>query len=109
MINKLLYRPYTYRMKILTIALLFCFFTSRLSAADLQLGSKLHQDNCIACHTAMTGGDGSVLYTRENRRVTSLDSLAKQVNRCQSSLGLNWSTDQRQNVQHYLNEKYYNF
>ena len=109
MTSKLLYRPYAYWMKILPIAILFCLFTSHLSAADTQLGGKLHQDNCIACHAAMTGGDGSVLYTRKDRRVTSLDSLAKQVHRCQSSLGLNWSTDQQQNVQHYLNEKFYNF
>ena len=109
MSNKLLYWLYTYWMKILPIAFLFCLFTSHPSAADLQLGSKLHQDNCLACHAAMTGGDGSMLYTRKNRRVTSLDSLAKQVYRCQSSLGLNWSTDQQQNVQHYLNETFYNF
>ncbi len=72
-------------------------------------GSLLHEENCIACHAAMTGGDGSVLYTRKNRNVTSSEALTKQVNRCQSSLELNWSEQQINTVQSYLNKMYYNF
>ncbi len=74
-----------------------------------QDGSTLHAENCIACHSAMTGGEGTVLYTRDDRNVTSLDQLSKQVNRCQSSLGLNWSADQISSVQKYLNQSFYQF
>ncbi len=77
-----------------------------LSAQD---GAALYAENCVACHAAMTGGDGSVLYTRDDRSVKSSDALHKQVNRCQSSLGLNWSNAQINSVQQYLNNSFYKF
>lgn len=96
-------------MKIFTKITLFFLLLCCINFTFAQSGSQLHQANCIACHAAMTGGDGSLLYTRNNRRVTSPESLAKQVHRCQSSLGLNWSAAQQQSVQQFLNESYYKF
>ena len=90
----------------LFVLLLFICVTQFVLAED---GLILHQENCIACHAAMTGGDGSVLYTRKNRNVTSSAALTEQVNRCQSSLELNWSEQQINTVQSYLNKMYYNF
>ena len=72
-------------------------------------GSALHKDNCIACHAAMTGGDGSVLYTRKDHKVTNSEELSKQVHRCQSSLELNWSEQQIHAVQTFLDKMYYKF
>ncbi len=37
--------------------------TSPSQFAFAEDGELLHQENCITCHAAMTGGDGSVLYT----------------------------------------------
>ena len=88
-------------------ALLLFICATQLAFAEN--GSALHEENCIACHAAMTGGDGSVLYTRKNRNVTSSAALTKQVNRCQSSLELNWSEQQINTVHSYLNKMYYNF
>jgi mono/diheme cytochrome c family protein len=82
------------------------FIQHTVNAED---GSSLHAENCIACHASMTGGDGSVLYTREDHSVKSVDDLRKQVNRCQSSLGLNWSDEQISSVQQYLNTSFYKF
>jgi hypothetical protein len=96
-------------MRILHIILYLCLLAPALNAADSQLGKNLHQENCISCHAAMTGGDGSVLYTRKDHKVTNVDSLDKQVHRCQSSLGLNWTTTQSQNVQQYLNDSFYHY
>lgn len=96
-------------MKISTLSTVMLFFTTSVVAADIEAGKALHQQNCISCHAAMTGGDGTVLYTRTDRRVSSLDSLQKQVNRCQSSLELNWSTQQLEDVHQYLNANFYNF
>ena len=96
-------------MKNFAIAIFLLFLVNLINSATAQTGSQLHQSNCIACHAAMTGGDGSVLYTRKNRRVTTIESLAKQINRCQSSLGLNWSAAQQLSVQQFLNEKFYHF
>lgn len=96
-------------LKTLAILLFFLANSVILLTAHAQDGASLHAENCIACHSAMTGGDGSVLYTRDDQNVKSLDALGKQVNRCQSSLDLNWSTDQISNVQKYLNESFYQF
>lgn len=71
-------------------------------AADLKAGQALHDQHCMKCH------DSSV-YTRDQRRVSSLDGLRKQVARCELSLGLSWFDDQRENVVQYLNNSYYKF
>ena len=94
--------------KILVISL-FLANAIFLVSVHAQDGSTLHSENCIACHAAMTGGDGSVLYTRDDRTVKSSDVLSKQVDRCQSSLDLNWSNDQIDSVQQYLNTLFYQF
>ena len=72
-------------------------------------GDVLHQENCIACHAAMTGGDGSVLYTRKDHKVKSTEALTKQINRCQSSLALDWNVDQITTVHNFLNTTFYKF
>lgn len=80
-----------------------------ISSAHAQDGAALHENNCIACHAAMTGGEGSVLYTRDDRAVKSSEALTKQVDRCQTSLGLGWSKTQIGSVQQYLNRSFYKF
>lgn len=82
--------------------------TSPLMAADMD-GEALHSKNCVACHTNMTGGDGSALYTRDNRRVTSFKKLEAQVRLCESNLGLTWFDDEVLAVVDHLNKNYYHF
>lgn len=71
-------------------------------AADVAGGKTLHADNCTSCHD-----DG--VYTRKDRKVTSLDGLGKQVRRCELTLGLQWFDDDVDDVVGYLNETYYKF
>jgi cytochrome c553 len=71
-------------------------------AADAERGKQLVKDNCTSCH------DDSV-YSRKDRRVTSLDGLKKQVKRCELNLGLRWFDEDIQNVVGYLNKTYYKF
>lgn len=78
-------------------------------AADPVRGKRLHDDNCIRCHASMQGGDGTGIYTRENRRIGSLDALRKQVNRCKNSLDVGWPKDDVDDVVAYLNEHFYQF
>jgi len=92
-----------------TIVLAAWISLSQVELAYADEGATLHVENCIACHAAMTGGEGAVLYTREDRVVNSLDALTKQVNRCQSSLGLDWSNENITAVQQYLNATFYKF
>ena len=49
------------------------------------------------------------MYTRENRRVSSLDGLQKQVERCELSLGLKWFEEDIAAVTEYLNTTYYHY
>lgn len=70
------------------------------SAADLKAGQSLHEQHCLKCHD-------SGVYTREDRRVSSLEGLRKQVKRCELSLGLTWFDEQVEDVVGYLNSTYY--
>jgi mono/diheme cytochrome c family protein len=95
-----------------TVSLIFGLSLSSLAsaqAADLKRGQQLLEENCIKCHASMVGGDGSKIYTREDRRIDSLDALNAQVHRCKTSLGVSWPEDQIADVVAYLNHKYYKF
>lgn len=68
-----------------------CFMlNSALASADIKNGKELHDSNCTSCHVQMQGGDGSSIYTRENKRIESHPALVKQVKRCRDSLGVPW-------------------
>ena len=71
-----------------------------LHAADVGHGKSLQQKNCMGCHD-------DAMYTRENRKVTSLGGLQKQVVRCEQSLGLQWFDEDVADVTEYLNTSYY--
>lgn len=56
-------------MRYWLIALLSLTFAAQadpLAAGDVKLGKQLVDKNCIACHAARFGGDGSKMYTRED-------------------------------------------
>ncbi|MES9816161.1 MAG: cytochrome c [Candidatus Thiodiazotropha sp.] len=71
-------------------------------AADPAMGKQLNEEHCVRCH-------GSEVYTRDNRRVTSLPGLYKQVRFCQQNLGLTWFDDQIESTAAYLNLEFYKF
>ena len=64
--------------------------------------AELHAANCTSCHD-------DAVYTRKDRRVTSLAGLKKQVQRCELSLGLKWFDEDIDAVTDYLNSTYYKF
>lgn len=88
----------------LTIALV-----TTAQAADIKRGKELHDENCVKCHVSMVGGDGTGIYTREDRRIDSLEALNNQVRRCKTSLGVSWPDDQIDDVVAYLNHNFYKF
>lgn len=90
----------------LPILLAFC---SSSFAADFENGKSLHDGNCINCHAQLHGGDGTAIYTRENRKIDSFTALNKQVRRCRDSLGMPWPEDQIMDVITYLNQGFYHF
>lgn len=89
--------------------LTFTIFSVNSFAADFESGRELHDANCVNCHAQMLGGDGTAIYTREDRKMESFATLNKQVRRCRDSLGMEWPEDQIQDVIHYLNQSFYKF
>ncbi len=77
--------------------------------ADTTHGMQLHEENCIACHAARFGNDGTEIYTRHNHRVKNMEALNKQVNRCKDNLGLTWFDEDVNDVTDYLNKTFYQF
>lgn len=64
---------------------------------------------CDSCHASMYGGDGSEMYTRDNRKVKTPQGLSAQVRFCNTQAGANWFPDEEEHVAAYLNQKYYKF
>jgi hypothetical protein len=73
-----------------------------LAIADSVDAQALVTDHCTRCH-------GSEIYTRENRRVTSLPALHTQVRMCEQNLGLTWFDNQIDAVANLLNTQFYKF
>jgi mono/diheme cytochrome c family protein len=71
-------------------------------AANLERGHQLIETHCQRCHA-------SEVYTRPDRRVSSLPGLHKQVQRCEQMLGLTWFDEDINNAATYLNQEYYKF
>lgn len=90
-------------------AVLALSLISTPSLADVAHGRELHQQHCVGCHINMTGGDGSLLYTRSDRRVHNLTGLEAQVRRCEANLELKWFDEDIEDVVEYLNQAYYKF
>ena len=64
---------------------------------------QLHEDKCVSCHE-------SEVYTREDRRVKTLDALSAQVNFCMKGAAkANWTVSETNAVIEYLNTRYYKF
>lgn len=95
-------------IRLVTFIILSIGFSSTY-ANDVKRGRILHNENCIQCHAAMYGGDGSTIYLREERRIDSLQALNMQVKRCKNSLGLPWPEDQIDDLIAYLNTTFYRF
>ena len=88
----------------LLLSILFIVF--RAHAED---GQALHQSECIECHSRMTGGDGHVIYTRDERIVKNVMELKARVAHCANGANTGWNQTQISLVTEYLNQQYYHF
>lgn len=73
-----------------------------LLPGDAAKGKALHDKQCVACHD-------SGVYTRANRRITSVEALIGQVNGCVRQTGLKLDRDQINDVVKHLDESFYKF
>jgi hypothetical protein len=76
---------------------------------DPAIGKSLVDKHCISCHATKFGGDGSAIYTREDRLVKTSKGLLAQIRNCNTMLGLKWFEDEELHVANYLNKTYYKF
>jgi mono/diheme cytochrome c family protein len=91
------------KVAFLTIGLLV------LSPMVMAQGQALHDAACIQCHASLTGGKPTSMYTRADRKVTTLVSLQQQVKGCAIAADANWSDDERASVVKYLSTAFYGF
>ena len=72
-------------------------------------GAALHDKDCVACHVGRAGGDGTRMYTRIDRRVTTPEKLKAQIAFCNSELGTGYFPEEEEHIAAYLNLRYYKF
>lgn len=101
-------------MKNSPLFLLLCFAASAQAApfaeGDPQAGRKLFdQYNCNSCHKDKTGGDGSAIFTRPDRKVNSPQKMIEQMTMCSGALGKKLTKQEQQHLGAYLNQSYYKF
>lgn len=78
------------------------------SDGDAQAGEKLFdQYKCSSCHIDKVGGDGSAIFTRPDRTVTSPEELIKQMTLCSGIIGKTLTIQEQQHLGAYLNRRYY--
>ena len=78
--------------------------------ADLAVAKQMHAAQCVECHAKRFGGeDGSEIYTRFDRRVTTPSGLAQQLTACSTMLNLDLFPEDEHHLAGYLNTHYYKF
>jgi mono/diheme cytochrome c family protein len=80
-----------------------------LAAGDPAAGRKLHDQQCIACHAAQFGGDGSQMYLRADHKVRSPESLKQRIAVCNTFAKAGWFPDEEEHVAAYLAQRFYKF
>ena len=76
---------------------------------DLQAAPELHQKACAGCHIRMYGGDGSKMYTRDGRMLSTQLELLQRVGACKAQMNAGWFPEEEGTVAAWLNQRYYRF
>jgi len=79
------------------------------AAVDLKHGEALHGEKCVSCHVRMYGGDGSRMYTRDGRLLSTRLEVLQRVASCNAMVSAGWFPDEEANVAAWLNRRYYQF
>lgn len=83
--------------------------SAAFAAGDPKVGKALHDKSCVACHVQMFGGDGSKIYTRQDRKTRNAAQLAARISGCNANTGAGWFPEDETHVAAYLNQTYYRF
>lgn len=100
-------------MKKLLFLLLLAAGTAQaapFAKGNAETGKKLiDKYDCNSCHKGKMGGDGSAIYTRADRRVTSADNLIDRMEQCSGAIGKQLSEQEKLDLAAHLNQTYYHF
>lgn len=77
--------------------------------ADPKLGKEHHDKACVTCHISQQGGDGSKMYTRDNRLLSSKQAILKRTTACNAQTKAGLLPEEVAQVAAYLNLQYYHF
>jgi len=93
-------------MKNIICASLLVLLAPSASAASLPgddaNGKRLLDANCMSCHQ-------TDMFTREDRKVQSLDALKEQLVACSHAAKTDFSASEMQDLLKYLNDQFYHF
>ena len=92
-------------MKSILLIVSLIFSTSALAEGKTSVahGEQLHNDKCMTCHTTK-------VYSRDDRRMKTLQALSSQVNNCMKGAAkAEWTEIETNSVVDYLNQKFYKF
>ena len=85
-------------------------FGADANLAAANRGQALHADKCAGCHADKSGlGDGTVLYTRSDRKAKNIKQLQVMVARCNSELRLDLFPEDEADVVIFLQRNFYHF
>ncbi|HUW50251.1 MAG TPA: cytochrome c [Sulfuricella sp.] len=84
-------------------------FANPFAKGDVKIGKALHDKSCVSCHASMTGGNGSAIYSRLERKVKNSQQLQTRIHNCNVNVGANWLPDEENHAGAYLNDTYYHF
>lgn len=76
---------------------------------DLDAAKPLHDKACQSCHMKMYGGDGSKMYSRDGRMLSTKLELLQRVAACNAQVSAGWFPDEEGSVAAWLNQHYYHF
>ena len=77
--------------------------------ADPKVGKEHHDKACIACHAGLYGGDGSKMYTRDGRLLSTKLDVLQRVASCNAMVSSGWFPEEEASVAAWLNQQYYHF
>ncbi|MBU1447560.1 MAG: cytochrome c [Gammaproteobacteria bacterium] len=100
-------------MKIILFLLTFISLSAQAASftdGNAKRGGELFEKyKCSSCHEARVGGDGSAIFTRADRTVRSADNLIVQMERCSGAIGKQLTSQEKQDLAAWLNQRYYHF
>ncbi|MBA3903506.1 MAG: hypothetical protein C0522_07525 [Rhodocyclaceae bacterium] len=72
-------------------------------------GRKLHDAKCVVCHQRLVGGDGTEIYKRIDRKISTPQALLQRIAACNAQINAGLFPEDEENIAAHLNRQYYKF